>query len=75
MENYCVICKKNTENENSSVTKTKQNKLMLLSKCVDCGKEKSIFFKNKRFQMISLKRIKSLTNFYCLEKNLCQNCV
>ena len=31
METYCVSCKKSNENKNSSVTKTKQNKLMLLS--------------------------------------------
>ena len=30
---YCASCKKNTENENSSAQKTKQNRLMLLSNC------------------------------------------
>ena len=40
MENYCVSCKKNTANENSSVRKTKQNRLMLLSNCAVCGKKK-----------------------------------
>ena len=30
METYCVSCKKYTANENSSVRKTKQNRLMLL---------------------------------------------
>ena len=33
MESYSVSCKKNTENENSTVGKTKQNKLILWSKC------------------------------------------
>ena len=47
MENYCVSCKKNTANENSSVRKTKQNRLMLLSNCAVCGKKKSTFIKNK----------------------------
>ena len=47
METYCVICKKFTENENSIVRKTKQNRLMLLSNCAVCGKRKSIFIKNK----------------------------
>ena len=28
---YCVGCRKNTENKNSSVRKNKQNKLILLS--------------------------------------------
>ena len=31
METYCVSCKKNTANKISSVRKTKQNRLMLLS--------------------------------------------
>ena len=46
MEAYCVSCK-NTVNENSSVRKTKQNRLMLLSNCAVCGKKKSPFIKNK----------------------------
>ena len=47
MEVYCVSCKKNTENENSNVRKTKQNRLMLLSNCAVCRKKKSTFIKNK----------------------------
>ena len=30
METYCVSCKKNTANENLSVRKTKQIRLMIL---------------------------------------------
>ena len=44
METYCVSCKKNTANENSSVRKTKQNRLMLLSNWADCGKKKNNFY-------------------------------
>ena len=33
MENYRVSCKKNTANKNSTVRKTKQNRLILLSNC------------------------------------------
>ena len=47
METYCVSCKKCTENENSNVRKTRQNRLMLLSNCAVCGKKKSTFTKNK----------------------------
>ena len=43
METYCVSCKKYTANENSSVRKTKQNRLMLLSNCTVCSKKKSTF--------------------------------
>ena len=41
METYCVSSKKNTANKNSSVRKTKQNRLILLSNCAVCGKKKS----------------------------------
>ena len=30
---YCLKCAKNTEGENSKVTKTKNGRIMLLSKC------------------------------------------
>ena len=47
METYCISFKKNTANENSSVRKTKQNRLLLLPNCVFCGKKKSTFVKNQ----------------------------
>ena len=40
METYCVGCKKNTANGNSSIRKTKQYSLMFLSNCAVCGKKK-----------------------------------
>ena len=47
METYCTCCKKYTANKNSGVKKTKQNNLMLLSKCAVCGKKKTTFIINK----------------------------
>ena len=47
METYCVSCKKNTANENSSVRRTKQSRLMLSSNCAIRCKKKSSFIKNK----------------------------
>ena len=47
MGRCCVSCKKNTVNKNSSVRKTKQNRLMLVSNCVNCGKKNSKFIKNQ----------------------------
>ena len=41
METYSVTFKKSTENKNSSVRRTKQNRLMLVSKCAVCGKKKA----------------------------------
>ena len=47
METYYVSCEKKASNENSSVRKTKQNRLMLLSNCAVCCQKKSSFIKNK----------------------------
>ena len=59
METYCVSCKKSTVNVNSSVRKTKQNKLMLLSNCAVCDKKETLEIKKSTiliiFEMISLK--------------------
>ena len=72
METYCVSCKKNTENENSSVRKTKHYYQIALF--VARKNQLSLKIKNSKilviFQMISLKWIKSLTNLYRLEKDL-----
>ena len=47
METYCVNCKKNTSNENSSAKNTKQNTLFLSNRAV-CGKKKLTFIKKPR---------------------------
>ena len=46
MKMYCVSCKKNTANENSSVRKTKQNRSMLVSSFSICSNKKSRFIKH-----------------------------
>ena len=43
------VVKNYTANENSSVRKTKQNRLMLLSNYANCDKKKSAFIKNQEF--------------------------
>ena len=53
MEMYCVSCKKNTANENSSVRKINQSRLMLLSNCTVCGKKKSSFIKNEELHNVN----------------------
>ena len=47
METYCVTCRKNTENLNSKIFKTKNNRLLMQSKCTDCGIKKSRFVKEQ----------------------------
>ena len=44
---YCLKCKKNAENINPRVSKTKNNKTMILSKCAICGGKKSKFIKEQ----------------------------
>ena len=46
-EMYCVTCKKNTANENLTLRKTKQNRLMLLSNCIIVGRKSQAFLKIK----------------------------
>ena len=48
METYHVSCKKNTVNKDSSVRRTKQNRLMLVSDCAICDNKKSSFNENKK---------------------------
>ena len=47
MFSYCLVCKKNTENKESNVIKTRNNRLMLSSKCDICGNKKSRFMKKQ----------------------------
>ena len=43
MKTYCVICRKNIENLNSKIFKAKNDRLIMQSKCPDCGIKKSRF--------------------------------
>ena len=53
MKSYCVSCKKYTANEYSSVRKTKQNRLILLSNRAVFGKKKPTSIKNQEINNIS----------------------
>ena len=46
MNTYCVKCKKDTSNINPKMVKTKNNRLLMQSKCV-CGTKKSRFLKEQ----------------------------
>ena len=45
MLTYRVKCRKNTENMKSKILKTKNNRLIMQSKCAKCGIKKSRFVK------------------------------
>ena len=47
METYCVKCRKNTENLNPKIFKTKNGRLMMQSKCLKCEFKKSIYLKQQ----------------------------
>ena len=44
---YCLVCKKNTENINSKMPKTKIGRPYLSSKYTVCGNKKSKFLKRQ----------------------------
>ena len=44
---YCVKCKKDTENIDPKIFKTKNNKLIMQSQCTDCRNKKSRFVKKQ----------------------------
>ena len=47
METYCARCRKKTENLNSKIFKINNGRLIMQSKCPDCGFKKSRFVKKK----------------------------
>ena len=47
MKSCCLKYRKDTENINSKVSKTSNNRTMILSKCAICGSKKSRFIKNQ----------------------------
>ena len=47
MSSYCLKCRKNTESKNAKVARTKNGRIMLLSKCAMCDSEKSKLIKHQ----------------------------
>ena len=47
MKTYCLVCRKNTDNTNSRMIKTKNGILQLKSQCSICGNKKSKFVKEQ----------------------------
>ena len=44
---FCLKCRKNTENLGSKILKTKNGRLIMQSKCTECGFKKSRFVKQQ----------------------------
>ena len=47
MKTYCLMCKKDIENLDSKMFRTKNNKLLIQWKCSDCKNKKSRFLKEQ----------------------------
>ena len=47
MKTYCVKCRKDTNNINPKIFRTKNNKLLMQSTCSDCKNKKSRFVKEQ----------------------------
>ena len=47
MKSYCLKCRKDTENINPGVSKTSNDRTMVLSKCAICSSKKSRFIKSQ----------------------------
>ena len=61
MKIYCVKCRKDTENIDPKMVRTKNNRLIMQSKCPVCGIKKSRFVKEQETKsLLSYLRIKTL---------------
>ena len=47
MNTYCVNCRKDTENIDPKIVRTKNNRLVMQPKCSACGIKKSRFVKEQ----------------------------
>ena len=47
MKTYSLVCRENTDNINSKVIKTKDDRLLVLSQCSLCKNRKSKFIKKQ----------------------------
>ena len=63
MNTYCVKCKKDTENLNSKMFRTKNNRLIMQSNCPVCRIKKSRFVKEQETKgLLSNLGIKTLSS-------------
>ena len=53
MKTYCIKCRKDTENIDPKIVRTKNNRLVMQSKCSVCGIKKSRFLKEQAKGLLS----------------------
>ena len=60
MKSFCLKCRKDTGNVNPRISKTSNDRKMVLSKCAICGSKKSRFIKNQEAKgLLSILGIKT----------------
>ena len=52
MKTYWLKCKKDTENIDSKIVRTKNNRLLLQSECSNCKNKKSRFVKEQKAKVL-----------------------
>ena len=52
MKTYCIKCRKDTENIDPKIVRTKNNRLVTQSKCSVCGIKKSRFVKEQEARVL-----------------------
>ena len=52
MLTYCTKCRKDTENIDTKMVRTKNSRLIMLSKCPVCGIKKSRFVKEQEAKVL-----------------------
>ena len=52
MSSYCLKYRKNIESKNPKIVKTKNGRVMLLSKCAVCNSKKLKFIKEQQARII-----------------------
>ena len=52
MLTYCLVFKRNAENKDAKMVKTKNGRLMLSSNCAVCGNKKSRFMKEQEAKQL-----------------------
>ena len=52
MKTYCVKCRKDAENIDPKIVRTKNNRLVMQSKCSVCGIKKSRFIKEQEAKVL-----------------------
>ena len=72
MKTYCVKCRKDTNNINPKIFRTKNNRLLMQSTCSDCKNKKSRFVKNKMQKAIEKNLTVNLLELILVKKIMMQ---